>query len=168
VILDVLSEHQEVVHSIAHDIGVDEALVLAFIWEESKGNTWTPRREPKCKLSWEPVESAKKTGQSFVTELEHQQTSWGLMQIMGYNARSLGFVDPLPKLCLPEVGLTYSCKHLKILLHKYPSIQDVACAYNHGHPEKDASGKYVNQDYVDRVMSYYEEVRLALKAKEVS
>jgi soluble lytic murein transglycosylase-like protein len=84
-----------------------------------------------------------------------QSTSWGLMQVMGFNARDLGFKRRwLVELCRPEIGIDLGCQFLARLVAKYDSTEDAVSAYNQGAPRKRADGTYRNQHYVDRVMSY--------------
>lgn len=124
-----------------HDLPAE--LVLAMIHVESAGNYWAHRIEPHYRWLWNvqdngpyrPGDGAySKTapddfpGGTFDTatggvpvaisansEWIAQQTSWGLLQLMGANARSLGFKLPLPALCDPVHGLEYGC----LLLARY-------------------------------------------------
>ena len=50
------------------------------------------------------------------TELLMQQTSWGLMQIMGAVARERGFDSWLTELCDPTVNLEWGCRHLRWMI----------------------------------------------------
>jgi len=75
------------------------------------------------------------------TELLMQQTSWGLMQIMGAVARERGFKGWLTELCDPAVNLEWGCKHLRWMVdhnnaYGLPDFrikpEDLAAAWNGG------------------------------------
>jgi len=112
------------------------------------------------------------------TELLAQQTSWGLMQIMGATARERGFADNnyhynasnkgwLTELCDPQVNLEWGCRHLRWMLDHAGSFNirastqwqnaDLAAAWNGGarimeFVNAKPTGRYKNQSYVDRVV----------------
>ena len=104
------------------------------------------------------------------TELLFQQTSWGLMQIMGAVARERGFRGWLTELCDPQVNLEWDCRHLRWMLD-HPldyglsiaqgpavlkgTLADLAAAWNGG-ARVVMDGKYKNQPYVDRVVKAME------------
>lgn len=81
------------------------------------------------------------------------------MQVMGAVARELGHEGAMHKLCEPEKGLTYGTKLLKKLVNKYENIEDAVAAYNAGSPRRTEDGEYVNQYYVDAIMSNLEQLQ---------
>ena len=101
-----------------------------------------------------------------ITELLFQQSSWGLMQIMGAVARERGFGGWLTELCDPTVNMEWGCRHLRWMLD-HPldyglsiaqgpavlkgTLADLAAAWNGG-ARVVMDGKYKNQPYVDRVL----------------
>jgi len=112
------------------------------------------------------------------TELLAQQTSWGLMQIMGATARERGFADNnyhynasnkgwLTELCDPQVNLEWGCRHLRWMVdhnnaYGLPDVRispaDLAAAWNGGarimeFVNAKPTGRYKNQSYVDRVVA---------------
>jgi len=98
------------------------------------------------------------------TELLAQQTSWGLMQIMGATARERGFRSWLTELCDPAVNLEWGCRHLRWMIdhnnaYGLPDFrikpEDLAAAWNAG-TRIVIDGKYKNQPYVDRVLKAME------------
>ena len=98
------------------------------------------------------------------TELLMQQTSWGLMQIMGGTARERGFRGWLTELCDPAVNLELGCRHLRWMIdhnnaYGLPDFrikpEDLAAAWNGG-TRVVMDGKYKNQSYVDRVVKAME------------
>lgn len=109
------------------------SLVRAIISVESGWDTTACRFEPHYRYLWDvrrgapfrrltAIESASEQapddfsaprGVGRHTEWQHQQTSWGLMQIMGAVAREHGCGVPfLTALCEPSTGLEYGCRHL--------------------------------------------------------
>ena len=113
-------------------------LVEAMIQVESGGNTYAHRFEPHYRYLWDvrrnqpfrlnAIEARAKTpperfpaplGLTATSEFAAQQTSWGLLQHMGANARSLGFVDPLPALCDASKGLEFGCRFLRQYADKH-------------------------------------------------
>lgn len=83
-------------------------------------------------------------------------TSIGLMQIMGVVAHEYGLpMFDLYRLEEADTGLRYGCKHLKHYLDKYKTLENAVAAYNAGSPRKTVDGKYVNQDYVNKVLKKY-------------
>lgn len=135
--------------------GVDPGLIAALIRQESNGNPWVCRYEPRWIYTLRVSEFASQTGQSYETERVQQSTSWGYMQIMGAVSRELGFKEPLAKLIDPDQNIYYGTKKLKECLKRYPSFPSAVSAYNAGTVLQDLSGRYSNQPYVDNVMRYY-------------
>ena len=131
------------------------------IWRDATGQGWwneiniTPETR---KYPWECQP---------LIELLMQQTSWGLLQIMGAVARERGFRDWLTELCDPAVNLEWGCKHLRWMLDHAGSFNirastqwqnaDLAAAWNGGarimeFVNAKPTGRYKNQSYVDRVV----------------
>lgn len=139
-------------HSKSYNL--DSRLVGAIICTESAGNECTTRYESGWKYFYQQDEYAKTLGITVNTEMVHQATSWGLMQIMGSVAREQGFADHLNKLTNPNTNLIYGCSFLVKLYKKYGLLPDVIASYNAGSPRKDESGNYVNHQYVDKVTKF--------------
>jgi hypothetical protein len=77
---------------------------------------------------------------SWETERIQRATSWGLMQVMGETARSIGFRGWFPELCLPEIGLEWGCRYLRRLADSYLAAggwPTVMRAYNGGPGNRD-------------------------------
>lgn len=147
------------VHRVAAGAGLDPLLIGAIAMTESGGNTWAARYESNFKYILTPDIFSRLVNTSLATETMLQATSWGILQIMGGTARSNGYRDQLPKLCDINTGLLWGCLHFNKLLKKYPLLTDAIAAYNAGSPRKDSQGNYVNAVYVDKVLSYYEELK---------
>lgn len=78
--------------------------------------------------------------------------SFGLMQVKASTARELGLADA--RLLLnPAVGLTYGCEYLARQLKRYGGrVAHAVAAYNAGSARFDERERFVNQQYVDRVL----------------
>jgi len=137
-------------------------LVRAIMIVESAGDPWAYRNEPGYRWLWDvriglPYEGDPQSlpaprGVSQATELMGQQTSWGLMQVMGATARELGFRGRyLTALLDPEMSLEYGCRYLQVLFQRHRSWEPVAAAYNAGSPRRASDGRWQNQRYVDAV-----------------
>ena len=108
--------------------GLDPALVLAVVAQESGGNPWLSRYEPgffaryidKSAIHIVVQEFCRKAPYtvSFETELRERATSRGLMQILGQVAREQGFLEPIPKLHDAPTGLQWGCKFLRKCLDR--------------------------------------------------
>lgn len=129
-------------------------LVAAIVSVESAGDRFAIRVEPGYRYLWDvkngrpfrvsstlarqrvaPKNFPATPGMSRDTEWIGQQTSWGLMQVMGAVARELGFKGHFAGLCNPLEGLHFGCKHLANLRdrhfaeHGWAGVVD---AYNDG------------------------------------
>lgn len=145
----------------ATSFSLDPQMVLAIIQVESQGNPFVTRYEPAFKYFYRPDEYAKKLKPptTFETERIHQQTSWGLMQIMGAVAREHGFIDHMPQLLDQETNILYGCKHLNRVRRAGYSDLDQIAAYNAGVARKLITGIYINQAYVNKVVHAWDMIR---------
>lgn len=135
--------------------GLDAALVAAVVETESAFDPWAMRYEPSYKYLVGNVESLSQI------ERYTQMTSWGLMQVMGAVAREYGFTGWLSKLCDPTVGLNYGMLHLNRFYTRYGSWTHAIASYNAGRPLM-IEGKYVNQIYVEKVLTAQAQYRQTL------
>jgi len=117
---------------------------------------WQPQTEKLSKFGGVVISD----GVTILTELLGQQTSWGLLQIMGAVARERGFKGWLTELCDPQVNLEWGCRHLRWMIdhnnaYGLPDYrikpEDLAAAWNGG-SRVVVDGKYANEDYVKRVV----------------
>lgn len=149
----------DIVGRLAAAEGVPYPLAVAICRTESGLNPWAVRHEPQYKYFVGDRMSA--------TERMTQGTSWGLMQVMGAVAREYGHVGWLSELCWPDVGLRYGLRHLKRYYDRYKNWPDAIAAYNAGSPRR-KDGKYENQAYVDKVLTYWkDQEQVPLKESEV-
>lgn len=131
-------------------------LVLCIAHAESALDTYAIRVEPAYRWLWDvthrrpfpatqqqaatrvpPANFPAPRGISRSTEWIGQQTSWGLMQVMGAVAREYGFVGHFTALCDPAVGADYGCRHLAQLARRHlvdHGWRGVIQSYNTGSP----------------------------------
>jgi len=126
--------------------------------------------------AWEP--KAERYEGSFFTQIEdkedwqrrieengwqicHVCSSLGLMQIWFVVAWERGFHGSPTDLLVPETNLVYGTMQLKWLLDRLgvTGLNDAVAAYNAGSPKLDATGAYVNQEYVDYVFSVADQLK---------
>lgn len=89
-------------------------------------------------------------------EVHKTDASWGLMQLLLATAREvLGQSDlTTTQLINPRTNIEAGTKYLSQLWARYGNMRDAIAAYNAGSPRL-IQGKYVNQDYVDKVTKNY-------------
>jgi soluble lytic murein transglycosylase-like protein len=138
--------------------GLSPKLVAAIVLTESSGNVYAHRFEEHYKYLFQVEKHAKINSVTPKSEKNFQQTSLGLMQLMGANFRELGWSGPLP-LCFDiSINIKYGCKHLGNLNKRYKGHElDMVAAYNAGHAAR-KNGLYKNQQYVDKVLKNYRAV----------
>lgn len=147
-------EFRPIITKWARQYFLEADLVMAMCDVESSFQPLSARFEPGYRYLFSPDVFARKLVQSLDTEKTQQMMSWGLMHIMGGTARECGYIDYLPGLGAdPELGLQFGCIYLYKLRNRYPLGMDAVAAYNAGSPRKDATGRYVNQGYVDKVIA---------------
>lgn len=100
-------------------------VVAAVIYQESRGNIWAIRYEPRF---YDRHLAHKKRGDlcgyvprgapTLRTELVSRATSFGLMQIMGETARWRGYkARYLSSLLNPATNIDFGCRYLRYLLN---------------------------------------------------
>jgi hypothetical protein len=136
-----------------------------YLWDMRANGPFHPLAGVAEQRTAPPGFTATRGVSSATTEWIGQQSSWGLMQVMGAVAREAGFRGPFPGLCDPAVGAHYGCWHLSRLWARFfpqggPAA--VAAAYNGGTPvladPRDPSKGYRNQEYVDRVRAAWRQL----------
>ncbi len=129
-------------------------LVLGLIATESSGNPDAMRFERNYPYPFQPKEHAQALGWTEDTERTLQSFSFGLMQIMLATARECGFNLHPRLLFTPKINLAWGSYHLHALYRRFGTWPDAVAAYNFGHPARTLiSGKFKNQDYVDKVFN---------------
>lgn len=139
------------IQSMAEKFGLPLGLVSALCLVESGLNPAATRYEHGYRYTVDF--RTRLTTQA--TEKIHQQTSWGLMQIMGATARDIGYTGALPALVDPWLGLEWGCRFLRRQVDRYDgALLDAVSAFNQGSARRDpGTGKYCNQQYVDKVVA---------------
>ncbi|HWH72403.1 MAG TPA: transglycosylase SLT domain-containing protein [Candidatus Sulfotelmatobacter sp.] len=155
---------------LANPLELPPLLVLAMVEQESGYNPLAIRFEPPYRFLWDvignkpfrpltPAESASEAapadfpvpaGWHRNSEWSAQQWSWGPLQIMGANARAVGFKDRFfPELCAdPGLGLMFGMKHLAVQRRRFfaeHGWDGVVGAYNAGTPTAPAAAKYAGE-----------------------
>jgi soluble lytic murein transglycosylase-like protein len=145
----------------AQHFRIDRNLIEAIIIVESGCDEYATRYESSESVSKylkEVKYFAEKNRITEETEKILQRTSWGLMQVMGFLARDLGFSGNIPMLVVPEINVFYGTLFLTKLLKKYNNEELAILSYNAGSPIKNSSGGFINQGYLDKVK--YELIKL--------
>lgn len=160
----------ESIRRIAHKHALDPLLVAAFCQVESSGKAAATRYERGYRWLVDPTKHARTLGLTFDTEVIAQSHSYGLMQVMGATARSLGYTDYCSLLVDVDRGLEYGCAYLARCLDRYKSMDRGIAAYNAGSPRDAApvDGVLDNQGYVDKVLARLEELAAAYFAKPLA
>lgn len=146
------------IYTKANDFSLDAFLIAAICWTESSGFVYAVRYEPNYRWLFKVEKFAGQQKITVTTEETLQKQSYGLVQIMGATARWLGYSGALPALYKPENNLYWGCRYLKYLTDKYDDLASVVSAYNAGSPRKAPDGRFVNQEYVDKVLGYYKQL----------
>lgn len=155
---EILTPYKVLAKNVGLEHDVSPKLILAIIYQESKGVPWITRYEPDYHYLYKTQDMAHKLQQTEETIIKEQKTSWGLMQIMGAVAHELGHPGYLSELVSPATNLYWSAKLLKKLQCRYNAVSEVIASYNAGSPRQDGKGFYVNQKYVDSVLTYMGDV----------
>ena len=144
---------------------LDPVLVAAFCMLESAGYPLAVRIELHLQYYLYLKKYATVNRITETTEKAMQAWSWGLMQVMGSVAREHGYAGPLQRLCEPELGIRYGCKHLAKFKARHENEHDVIAAYNAGTPVRTLDGKYKNAQYVSKVLGMMDTIREILRGK---
>jgi soluble lytic murein transglycosylase-like protein len=133
--------YNAIVFQAAAYYGVDAALILATIAQESSFNPNATRYESAL-----------------------GESSMGLMQVLQSTAAGMGWPSD-DTLLDPSVNIFAGTEYLAYLGGRYGSMQDVISSYNQGSPVRNPDGTYKNQTYVDKVSAYYNYFKKKFKAE---
>ena len=140
--------------------GLSPNVVYGICMTESSMNHWAARHEPDYRWLYEPSKM-RPSACSLITEINLQQTSWGLMQVMGAVFRELGFRGWLTAVAGdPALQLEYGCRHLAGKIKRFGFFEGLL-AYNAGSPRRDGNGEYVNFGYARKVAGFVQQAREA-------
>ena len=135
---------------------VPASLIAAVIIAESGGRKYAAQYQPGYQHVHDPSSFARELGITSITEIVHQRTSVGLMQIMFATARGMGYRGHYAPFYDPEINIRYGAEYLKRLIFLHGNMLDAISSYNQGQPFKDKSGRYKNQEYVDKILKLKE------------
>lgn len=145
------------------DFDLEPSLILAIIYAESNCELMSYRYEMRSKYFVNPGLYAKKLKISPETEVNAQQCSYGLMHVMGFKAREMGYTGHLPEMLRSaELSIKMGCMALSNFQKHYPMGDDAIASYNAGSPRL-SMGKYVNQIYVDKIKMYQQYISVNVK-----
>lgn len=172
------SAYSNILFLLCQKLKIPTRIAMAMIQVESGGNPYAWNPEPRYRYLVDARTSkpfrkltrdearAKMPPKDFPTcpdiyedqdaEWWGQQASWGLLQVMGAVAREYGFKRHFPALCDPEEGLEYGLQHFARLRDRFivtDGWDGVIAAYNAGSPRRDDEGLFVNQRYLEKVLS---------------
>jgi soluble lytic murein transglycosylase-like protein len=127
-----------------------------YLWDVRKNAPFRRLKPEELASKLPPQDFPAPPGVDPDAEYWGQQASWGLGQLMGANARALGFKGKyLTGLASrPDVALRLAFLHLsRIRDHflKNTGWEGVMAAYNAGSPRRAPDGKWENQRYVDKI-----------------
>lgn len=146
-----------IIERYAEEYKIPEEIIYGICKAESNLQMLACRYEPNYKWTLNPAKTKPKLC-SVQTEEIFQKVSWGLMQCMGAVYRELGYTDWLPAVLADRnLQVMYGVKHLSGLKKRFPDGNDYIAAYNAGSPRKLSSGKYVNNNYVNKVLEFSKE-----------
>ncbi len=133
--------------------GIRPQVIEAIIKVESADVVKSARYERNFFFTYKVESYAKLHKITVATEKMFQKCSWGLMQLMGGTARWAGFTGWLPDLLEPEQNLYWGCEYFRKVCLKYINVNDQISVYNAGSVRRKSDGRYLNQEYVDKVMA---------------
>lgn len=152
--------YDDMIKNCAKFYKIDEKLIRAIIQTESSWNIFSIRIE---RGFWSRYFSGIKNvffntpekDEKWLSYPDLVSASYGLMQIMLTTAMELGFRFSYPtELLDPNTNIKWGCALLRKLYNRYGDWNDVISAYNQGNNKKDKNGKYINQNYVDKVNKF--------------
>ena len=166
--IEVSDYHRGLILEACQNYGLSPAMVAAICAKESAFDADAMRFEANYRWLWKVSEAAARLRISFRTEEQLQCFSYGLTQVMGANARSCGFEEPLPRLLEPKKNLRYGCQHLRSLYERFAKgtppdewSEAVVAAYNLGSPRRAGPKRWINELYVRGVEKFYNDFRAA-------
>lgn len=152
----VTPEIKELIKIKSTKYNLDPDLVLAHVMVESSGNSNSTRYEPAFYKTY--IKNNISKWKITLKEAKDRATSFGLLQLMGQVAREFGFAGNLSELLIPETGLEWGCRKLSKCYKDYPGDAGIA-SYNCGTPRLLPNKKFKNQEYVEKIKKYYNQIK---------
>jgi len=145
---------------------LDPEIVACVISVESGGDTYAIRFEPgfykRYLLDLTPQTATGYVPKfiSWPTEKIARSTSFGVMQVMGETARSIGQykAESLARLCEPADGIEVGCRVLRHYLDKHDVLEKALAAYNAGDPRYEAGRAYAKKVMERHVRKEHEKI----------
>lgn len=135
---------------------VDPALFAALVIQESGGNPDAYRHEPAYQAKYVTGQARWNRARAVGWTDEALATSWGLTQVLGATAWSMGWHYPPEKILDPASNLALGAKYLRMKLDQYDgNVLEALLAYNGGGGAVNAyrRGEPYNLDYALNVMA---------------
>lgn len=162
---DLVEQIMRAIRIFAGAYNLDPAIVYGVCLKESNFEPAAVRFEKNYSYLFDPGR-VRPRDCSMDTEVSLQKTSWGLMQVMGGVLRERGFKGWITNIVDDiEAQVEFGCRHLSRFIARY-GLEEGVAAYNAGSPRRvGATGKLVNQDYVDKVLEFAEAYRSIVAPK---
>jgi len=149
---------KDLITKAAASYDLNPAIIYGIVCAESSGKPGAKRKEPEFFIRYISEDLKKKNP----IEAENQATSWGLMQVMGLNLRTMGYSGPFEELLKDSTtsmstALDFGCMWYKKIQKKYydkHGRKGCIAAFNAGSPRWKKDGTLVNQGYVDKVLKF--------------
>jgi len=120
------NRYGEVIYAAATRHAVPPALALSVAYWESGCDPTRTRYEPHVAL-WPSVRSHPPAERKF------RATSFGLFQVLGVTARSMGYTGTPEQFRQPAINAEYGIRYLAAKHQQYGNWSDALAAYNGGH-----------------------------------
>jgi soluble lytic murein transglycosylase-like protein len=147
---------------------LDPVFIAAVIATESNFDRYAYRYEGHYQWFHQVDEMAKKCKITQRSAEVLQQSSHGLMQIMGATACEMGLMDDYPDariqmLYIPSINLKYGCRYLAWLKQKYKpdTLAELYACYNAGSIRRAQDGDFENQSAVNRFLVNHRKIEFA-------
>lgn len=136
---------------------VPPELLMALVIQESGCDPLARRHEPRFQAAYVTGNPRWDAARALGWTDEALATSWGLTQILGATAWSLGWHYPPDAeggVTEPAANLRLGAKYLRMQLKRYGNVYEALLAYNGGHGAVLAyrSGQCYNCDYAERIL----------------
>lgn len=158
---------KDIILAKATEYKLDPKIITCIILQESGGDTYAIRYEPGFfkryieKLTKETATGYIPKGISWETEKNARCISFGLGQIMGETARSIGKykAESLAQLCNPVDNIDMLCRILTFYLTREKfNLTNALASYNAGSPRFEAGQLYAKKVLTRLEKKEYEKI----------
>jgi len=152
---DVDDDIESAVHKYSKQYNVPFPLLLAIIKTESDFRRNAIREEPAFRKRY--IDNNPNYRELDEESKRFLSCSHGLTQLMGLTAVELGFSFSGPQEIYDVNNNIMICAYyLRKLWNKYNDLEKAVASYNAGSPRYNMDGSFVNQNYVSKVLKYFE------------